>query len=44
MDIILILVIVTVLVVIFAGIAIGIYNSLVRADVKAKEAWSGITV
>lgn len=37
-------IVVIVLVALFAGIVISIYNGLVKADNKAKEAWSGITV
>lgn len=39
-----ILVVVVVLVVVLVGVFAAMYNSLVRLNVKAQEAWSGITV
>lgn len=38
------LIIVIVLVVVIAAVLIGIYNSLVRLNIRAEEAWSDITV
>jgi LemA protein len=40
----LITIVVVVIVLIFIGVIVGIYNGLVRLNVKAQEAWSGITV
>lgn len=39
-----ILIVVVLIVLILVGIIAGMYNSLVRLNVKAQEAWSGITV
>lgn len=39
-----ILIIIIAVVLILVAVVVSIYNSLVQSDVKAKEAWSGITV
>lgn len=39
-----VLIIVLVVVVVIVGIIAGMYNSLVQLNIKAQEAWSGITV